>query len=985
MHVGPSSPALIGRHGEFEQLRAALDRARAGDPATVLVGGDAGVGKTRLVAELTAAAAADGALVTGGACVALTGGSLPFAPVAEALRTLEDRLGRDHVRTLLRGRCRALARLLPGLESAARDVPVSEDAAGRMFEATLALLDALSDEQPVVMAIEDLHWADRSTLDLLAFLARKVHAGRILLVGTFRTDELHRRHPLRPVLSELGRAPGVERLDLAPLTDEQVVDLLGELHGRPPPDDLAADIVARADGNPFHVEELLTWSRSEPSERLPPTLRDILVTRVGRLSEPAQAVLRVAAAAGQEVDHQLLEALVDADADRLGAILREALDQQILVADPGGRTLRFRHALLHEAIHDDLLPGERVAAHRDVAATLRARPELARAGPGGAEAEIAHHWDAAHEPARAFPAWLAATRQARAVYAFAEARRHAERALERWDRVDDTLLADAPPRWQVLREAGQAALLGGEPRGAVAHLRTAVDTDEAVPDATRGALLAELSHALWKLGEDEASVEHAERALAAVPDEPPTPELAEVLEWRGRQLMLLARYEAAVATLRPAVEVARTVGARRTEGEALNSLGASLGAAGEVDQGREHLEGALRIAEEGDRPHAVVRAYVNITAILDGAEHLGEGLRLGLEGLAWAEGEGVTGSFVDFLRLNVVDGLRRRGRWEEADAQVTRLGSGAEESTTGLHHALSVGQLRTGQGRFEEADRLLARARRLAAGTLGPQFLAPLAEAEADLALWQNETAAARDAAARLAGLDLREADARLGRVAALTARVAAESHDTDAPADSARSRSLATARLEDARRALAAAPGDSPAARRLTAAIRHAEAELTRITAEPDPAAWATALDAEGDLVQPAREAYLRWRRAEALLATGRGDEAATDLARAHELATGLGAAPLREAVEDLARRGRVAVPGMPPAVGVEALGLTPREHEVLTLVVAGHTNREIGEALFITAKTASVHVSNILRKLDVDGRGEAARVAEHLGLVEA
>ncbi|HZB59289.1 MAG TPA: AAA family ATPase, partial [Actinomycetota bacterium] len=309
-----TSPTFVGRTEELARLAAAADRAAAGTPTSVLIGGEAGVGKTRLVGELVAGARAAGATVLAGGCVELGGEGVPFAPLIEALRALVRDLDEPALARLVPGQVRAeLARLLPelgppagaaGQRAAFGGDPGPWSEQGRLFELLLGLLERLGAQGRAVLVVEDLHWADRSTRDLLAFLVRNLRHGRLLLVGTYRSDELHRRHPLRPFLAELDRGRRVERLELARFGPAEVAAQLAGIQGAPVPAELAGRIHARSGGNAFFVEELAATAANDGE--LSPSLRDTLLARIELLAEPTQQVLAVAGAAGARVEHDLL-------------------------------------------------------------------------------------------------------------------------------------------------------------------------------------------------------------------------------------------------------------------------------------------------------------------------------------------------------------------------------------------------------------------------------------------------------------------------------------------------------------------------------------------------------------------------------------------------------------------------------------------------------------------------------------------------------
>src|SRR5215475_1164006 len=398
---------FIGRTQELARLRHLLARATDSDdePLVALVGGEAGVGKTRLVEQL-AAAHGQGVRVLRGRCVPLGEEGVPFAPVIEALRGLAGDLDPAELEAVA-GPARAdLGRLLPDLGGGGGAAPLpamASAAQGRLFELLLGVIGRLAARAPLLWVMEDLHWADRSTRDLLAFLAAALRWGRVLLVGTFRSDELHRLHPLRRLLGELARNRRVQRLELPRFTRAELAEQLAALLGADPPTRVADDIYVRSEGNPFFAEELLRAGEGHRPGALPSSLQEVLLTRVVRLGRGTQQLLGVAAAAGPGATQPLLAMVAGMDEAALLDGLREAVDQQLLLSEPGGEGYVFRHALVAEAVYAELLPGERVHLHTTLANALEAGIEPG-GPPAGRAARLAYHWSAAGDQPRALAA-----------------------------------------------------------------------------------------------------------------------------------------------------------------------------------------------------------------------------------------------------------------------------------------------------------------------------------------------------------------------------------------------------------------------------------------------------------------------------------------------------------------------------------------------------------------------------------------------------
>src|SRR4051812_22120754 len=475
MSTRVSSARLIGRAAELAALEAALADACLEQPSIAFVAGESGVGKTRLLAELECVARERDALVLIGDCVDLGESELPYVPLVSALRPLA-RSGDPALTDAVRA---AVGPLLPGLGVASEPLEPSEDtgAQSRLFEGLLSLLDTLSSKQPVVLIIEDLHWADRSTRAALTFLAHSLIAERVLVVGSYRPDELHRRHPLRPLLAELERVPHARRIALTPLTHEELTDQLADIIGAAPEAELVERLWTRSGGNPLFTEELLATG-VDGLGAAPDTLRDALMLRVERLSEPAQEILRLVAA-GQRLSHSVLAETSGLDERALRDALREAVDGHILVASDDGWH-RFRHALLREVVDDDLLPGERAALHLALARALE--PEIDDRSGAALIAAVAHHYAAAGDQPKALEWSVRAAAAAERVYAHGEARALLERALELWDRVPDAEERAGADRVTLLRRASAAARALGHPGRQLALTQAALDTLGPEPD-----------------------------------------------------------------------------------------------------------------------------------------------------------------------------------------------------------------------------------------------------------------------------------------------------------------------------------------------------------------------------------------------------------------------------------------------------------------------------------------------------------------------
>ena len=974
-----SSPSFIGRAEELAALAAALERAAAGQSAAVLLGGDAGMGKSRLVAEFEQRARETGAEVLVGQCVELADGELPYGPVVAALRPLATGAADGPVDALHPGARAALARLWPELSDPDGGLTGPAFEQGQLFEAVHRLIAAHAAERPLVVVVEDLHWADRSTRDLLTFLIRNSRGEPVLFIASYRTDEVHRRHPLHPFVSELERSGRAERVTLPPFVAEEMRQQLSGILGEEPAPQLVERLLERSEGNPFFAEELLA---AADRGLMPDSLREVLLLRVERMSDPARRSLELAAAVGRPVAHELLAVASELDPAELRDALREAAEHRVLVPTDDGSGYEFRHALLREAVYEDLLPGERTALHAALGDAIAADRRLADSDR--VAAELAHHLYLGGRPGLALTASLEAAEQAERVHAYAEASRYLERALELLERVPADEVPDGVAAADVARRAADAALLSGGHRRAVALARQLVaDTDAGADPTAAGLSHARLARYLWFGGEGDAALGHYEAALELVPPEP-SKERAEVLAAHARVLMLLGRLPEARASGAEALEIARAIGDRLVEASVLNTLGPAH-ATGDMDQDRANLRLAREIAEELGAVEEVGRSYVNESHLLEELGRLEEAVAVGLEGIARARELGAQRMYGDYLAADAADRLLSLGDWQEA----TRLAADVLEVSSNSLNAASahtaLGRIAAERGDFSEAKQHVALSEEISESSGGPMWAGPNLAILAACALWEGDVDRARGVVDT--GVE------QIGGSAFLVFTAPLWTLGFRAEADRA-ARARALGQQEEAEAAAAAARrlleqfevAETDNVRQVARERGTALAELSRLLGENDPAAWLAAAGDWREASQPYRVAYAEWRAAEAIVGSGGSEEAQPLLRSALRAATRLQAQPLLAEISALARRARLDVgDGAPPTddqSAAERLGLTDREREVVTLVAAGRTNRQIGEALYISEKTASVHVSRILAKLGAANRAEAAGIAHTLGL---
>jgi DNA-binding CsgD family transcriptional regulator/tetratricopeptide (TPR) repeat protein len=1011
-----SSPVFIARSSELGLLDAALVRAAAGQPSLVVVGGEAGIGKTRLLEELEARIGSR-ALFLVGRCVPGYGRHTPYAPFADIFRDLERQLGRDRLATVLGPARTELGFVVPelGLPTVRVDPDDAEARAvsrARRFELFLGIAERLQIVRPVVVAIEDLQWADEATLGLLNFLVREFRRGRLLLVVTVRTDDLQPDDRVLKAIGEMERARWVERVELAPFTRSELAAQLTAIIGAPPDPPLIDRVLERSDGNPFFVEELLAGERRGDPAAVSPKLDDLLRARLGTVSDRTRTVLRVAATVGPGIDDALVAVAAELPGGEVATALREATNRGLLVrSERPPIQYVFRHRLLQEAIERELLPGERRQLHARLAEALEqtARSELV-AG------EVARHWMIAERPDLALPAAVTAAIAAERRYAFDDAWRSFELAFRISETVPISTRTTDLDRVDLLQHAADAAVLAGDPTEAVALARRALD-ELGDGDPRREASIHErLRWYLWESGDHGGAEAALEQARRVVPVDPPTATRARILGQLGGLRLRQGRFSESIAHVEEAIVVARAAGALGELAFALGVRGWDRTAFGRADEGIADVREALAIAEFLDHAEGRALGIANLSTLLLYAARFDDARQTATEGLASVRAIGLERTYGGSLTATAAAAAYLQGRWSEArdlSAQALMLVVPGPEAVWPGAVAMRVA---SGSG-----DQMLMRSGIALAQPYLSAATDRLHEAWFWLAMIEDDLAAGRlgqaqqCAAAVIDQSPPNVLDESTGSLFVLALTIAAERAQIalaagDGPVLVAQ-RAVAQGLLDEWRRRRVDAQTAIPN-RAVTDAIEAlCVAQAGRASDAGDPAAWERAADAQDHLGLAYTGAYARLRQAEALLqataartpqeARDARSAAAGPLRSALTTARDLGARPLVAAAVLLARRARLdtslvtdrtaspvvsEAPGRsrgPAAAFVERRHLTPREVEVLTLLGSGWSNGEIATALYISRKTASVHVSNILGKLGVVDRLEAGALAHRVGLV--
>jgi DNA-binding CsgD family transcriptional regulator len=929
---------IVGRSAERAVLSDAYARAAAGEPQVLLITGAAGIGKTRLAEELCRQAGEAGAQIRAGESAPLAGAALAYGPFVAALGEQAAWLLDDDG---------------PGGMLAARH---------RLFLRVLGLLGDLAAHAPLVLRLEDLHWADESSRELLAFLAVRLRDVPVLLVATVREEDLDSGP--RRWLAEIERCPQVSRLRLAGLSDPEMAEVVVAILPAGASADQVAAVVSAADGNPLYARELASAGPEGP----PASVSETLLARAAGLSRPARAVADQVSVADGGMSHELLAATVTLDEDRLLVAAREAVAAGLLA--PVGEGYAFSHGLIRQVLYEDLLPGERRRLHRSLAEALAARA-------GASSGSLAQHWHLAGCPDRAAPAALTAARQAVAAHAYPEAVRHYTLAidLESW-------LPAAPP--ELLDEAAQTASWAGDPDRAAGWMTAALARSDAANVTDRVRRLERLGRYLWEAGDPHAAADVSEEALTLFPEGPASPLRARVLAALATHRMLLGEFAEALPAAERAVAEARQADAVAEQAHGLATLGVLLAQRGDLDAGIAALRTSFTLARGAGNIEDVVRAATSHMYLLCTAGRFTEALEVGRAGREAARSLGAPPSLTSGLDNNTAAVLTATGQWAEADQLLAELvGESAAKASRYLE--LMQLELAVGQGDGARAARL---ATALAKAPSEPRLDGPLHACLAEQALHAGDLAAATDEVlaglAALKGAGWADAEIRLLAAGARAAADLAALPKVAWPSDIAELWGPVAATFADrAQDIVAAGRAGEPA---IAAYAALAAAEHARQLGIDGRAMWRAVADAWQEASQPYREAYARLREAEAAVRAGRREQALRALEAGQALARGLPSAPLLGLAQELARRARLAPrpeQQSRSASGPARFDLTGRETEVLALLAKGDSNRQIARALFISERTVAVHVSRILDKLGVRNRTEAATVGARLALI--
>ncbi len=966
MAVEDGVPGLRGRARELSKLLDTFHAAVMGHAAAVLVGGDAGVGKTSLVGELVRQARREDAVVLTGNAIDIADAP-PFWPVLSALRAAVRSRPDDAIGALL-------SQWLERLPSTRGEGPPV-----RLLDLLHQMIIETAELRPVVLVVEDLQWADRSTRDLVAYLVAILTHERVLVVATFRSDTPGQTPDLAVALAELRRHQKVTAMELDPLPRDVMAKLVAEwAPGRRDLDELEELVWQRSAGNAFIADETVRAVVGGDARGLPTTLREVVLSRIGVLSAAGQQVVRAVAASVGPLRHQLLAEVVELPAAVLLDATREAVAHGVVVVDESGEGYRLRHGLMTEVVTGDLLPGERIDLHRRFALALAASAESTQ--PGLA-AQLAHHWYEAGDAEQALVASVAAAWASEGVHAHTEAHRHWLRAAELRPRVagDAVVLRHA----ECLDRAARAAELGGDHDEAVRLLDQLLSGPEA-PDGMAAALLhARKGSALAAGGRvTEAAVSYRSAAALLPAATAAQAERAQVLAGECAALLHALDFAGARTVAVQALTHARAAGLRTVEARILAVLGFSLAYLENAADGADALDQALAVAESTGEPEAIGEAHLRRAELLAGPlNQFDEGIAYARKGVERMQALGLARTAGAALLTYAANAFFRLGRWADAEQAVAEAWALGPIGAAALEVRLARCRIDLGRGRLDAAAADLEAVELLARSTTGPRQRIPLLVLFSALALWRRQP----ENALRHVEDGLTVVEAGADDIWAVAPLVW---HGTRAWAD------IATGGLARPSQAQVdrlrhhctelhrRGSGTVPAVRGVIDAFYlMCASEMDRAEQVVNPEGWERVADTWERYRQPYPAAYARMRQAEALLIRRSRSTAAADaLRRAEDMARRLGAAPLLEDIADLAGRARITlempVPEADPAPSGVLDGLTARELEVLREIANGLTNREIGQRLYISEKTVSVHVARIFSKIGVHSRMQASAV---------
>jgi DNA-binding CsgD family transcriptional regulator/tetratricopeptide (TPR) repeat protein len=974
------SPSFVGREAEMEALVAALEEAASGRGRILLIGGEPGIGKTRLIDEFSLRARAKDVLVLWGRCWE-AGGAPAYWPWIQALRSLTGQLDREKTAQV----SGALAQLLADVSDQERppDLPKVSSTAPevdrfRLFDALTSYLLRASDQHPLMLILEDVHAADAPSLLLLQFMAGEIGRNRILILASYRDVEVTRGHPLATTLSELDRYPVANRISLSGLDRPSLARLVETVAGSAPPEEIVAALHDKTEGNPLFVDELVRLLDSEnqlwtPSDGrrwpIPEGIREVIGRRLDRLPADCRELLSLGSVIGRDFSIEVLERITGRSSDDILGAINQAIATRVIdeVRDAPGN-LRFAHSIIRDTLYGELLPAGRFQLHRTVGEALEARYSR---NLESHLAELAHHFFEAAPVGtvdKAVDYASRAGRRAVSLVAYEEAVRLFERALRAMGESPDEarrcelllLLGDAQRRSGYVDASKETFLEASE-------IAIRLDLRESIARAAFGYA----GRFPWlRAGVDRQVIPLLQQGLAALEDEDSL-----------LRVLLMSRLGGALRD-QPAVEPRAKLSAEAV------AMARRIGDDEALAYALVARWGAVLLGPDGTDQHDEVAEELEYLA-----DRLGDPEFLPMR--QWP-------LFISFMTRGEV--LKAREISESFGTKAAELRLPSLKWFAGMYGLILALQ----EGRFEEAERLIAETSEVggymqgwdaAVSRLFALFMlrreqGRLAELEGDLRRGPTEYPGYRSVRCMLlvALCDLGRLDESRSLFGQLAANgFAAFPKDNEflfartllsEAADLLEDRESAPILYEqllpyEEHVVLAASEFSvGPVSRplgilaslmgRYDDATRHFESAIAR-TERMNARPW---------------EAHSRHAYAQTLIRRGRKQDRANAVAllmKAQEICVAIGMTALGERVA-----GALAELGVRPRRSqTQASPLTPRELEVAGLIGEGLSNRQIAEKLFVSERTAEAHVQNILMKLGFTSRTQVAGWAVRAGLV--
>jgi DNA-binding CsgD family transcriptional regulator len=981
------APRMIGRQGALQDLEVHLGLATSGSGRVVFVVGEAGVGKTCLtrafIEQLRAVQAVE---ILEGQCYEEDEG-VPYGPFIGVLRSLVRAHGPSALTAAAGQWAEGLFRLLPEWQTAlpvARRDDGPQEQKRRFFETIYRVIRPESEQPCRIVVLEDLHWADESSQELVRFLARAIEGERLLVLGTYRSDELHRRRLLNHHIAQLMRERRYHEVQLRPLSRDDLARMLEAILGETPPNAFVYLLHDHTGGNPFIVEEILKaliaqnrlhalitaarHGKGSTNVTFPPSLQESILSRTADLDEQASAVLTYAAVIGRRFDFELLLHLTGMEEAVLVRAIETLIAGQLVVEerDDAEDRYAFRHALTREVVYGHLLGRERRLRHR---AILEALEEMHAATPAAVVDQLAYHSLRARELEKVARYALLAGERAARMSAWREAVAHYETALELLGADDPRAQADLYDR------LGEVAFPIGDTDVYLRYWREAQRLYEEIGDRRKVAdVLRRLGQATWERGETQAALECNRAAIAELEAEPPGPELGMAYSALARRYALLTRPDESILWGEKALHLAEALGDERLTPDALNSVAIALSDLGEWQKSIACLERSRAVAERHGMAYDMLRACNSLGDKLFYTGDFRRAARVLREGLTLADQHGFD-LYKGFMQHNLAEAEMALGHWDESRELIEQaiLAGKLGYPIARLVGMPDKGELLLRQGRLEEAQYVLEeilpeceqqgefqRLHRvyailaqvyLARGNIG----SAMRMIERGVALWRETRSLLRSTLLLRVGVEVALAAGHDERVDELIAGLTAIAADAAQP--------LALAYFADAQGLIAMHEG------RNDDAAMHFQDAIER---------WQA-------MGCPYEEAGARQHWAEIRLLSGEPDarrQASTALITARETFARLAARLEIESVDAVMKEHGLTTRTTRSIAG-GAGALTPREREVLILIAQGKSNREIAEELFISQKTTEIHVGHILSKLGCTSRTQAATLALAHGLV--